>query len=108
MAELKPMKAAVIGCGVISEIYLKNLCGFFQVIDVVGCSDIIPERSQKRAEQFHIRQMTNEEIYADREIQIVVNLTDPMNHYEVTKAALLAGQHVYCEKMIAVELAEGE
>ncbi|MCH5353549.1 MAG: Gfo/Idh/MocA family oxidoreductase [Acutalibacter sp.] len=108
MAELKPIKAAVIGCGVISEIYLKNLCEFFKIVDVVGCSDLIPERSKKRAEQFGIRQMTNDEIFADSEIEIVVNLTYPLSHYEVTKAALLAGKHVYSEKMIAVELAEGE
>lgn len=108
MAELKPIKAAVIGCGVISEIYFKNMCNFFRIIDVVGCSDRIPERSAEKAKQFGIRQMTNEEIYADPEIRIVVNLTDPMNHYEVTRDALLAGKHVYCEKMIAVELEEGE
>lgn len=108
MAELKRFKTAVIGCGVISEIYLKNLCQFFKIIDVVGCSDLLPERSKQRAEQFGIRQMTNEEIYSDPEIEIVVNLTYPLSHYEVTKAALLAGKHVYSEKMIAVTLEEGE
>ncbi|MCL2479978.1 MAG: Gfo/Idh/MocA family oxidoreductase, partial [Treponema sp.] len=105
---LETFKTAVIGCGMISEMYLKNLCNFFKITDVVGCSDIIPERSKKRSDQFNIKQMTNEEIYRDPEIQIVVNLTDPPSHYEVTKNALNAGKHVYCEKMMAVTLAEGE
>jgi predicted dehydrogenase len=52
--------------------------------------------------------MTNEEIYRDPEIEIVVNLTDPPSHYEVTRDALNAGKHVYCEKMMAVHLSEGE
>jgi predicted dehydrogenase len=51
--------------------------------------------------------MTNEEILNDPEIQIVVNTTYPMSHYEVNKAALLAGKNVHCEKMIAVTLEEG-
>lgn len=108
MTNLKRIKAAIIGCGVISQIYLENLCKNFQVIDLVGCSDIIPERSQNRAEEFNIRQMTNEEIFMDPEIEIVVNLTFPLAHYDVTKEALLAGKHVYSEKMIAVTLNEGE
>lgn len=105
---IKPIKTAVIGCGVISDIYLKNLCNFFKITEVVGCSDIIPEKAAAQAEKYGIRQMSNEEIYSDPEIEIVVNLTYPLSHYEVTKAALLAGKHVYSEKMIAVELSEGE
>lgn len=105
---LKPIKTAVIGCGAISDIYLQNLCQFFKIIDVVGCSDLIPERSAQKAEKYGIRQMTNEEIYNDPEIEIVVNLTYPLSHYEVTKDALMAGKHVYSEKMLAVELEEGE
>lgn len=108
MAPLKTMKTAVIGCGVISHIYLKNLCETFKITEVVGCSDIIPEKARKRAEEFGIRVMTNEEIYNDPEIEIVVNLTYPTAHFEVTRDALLAGKHVYSEKMLAVELAEGE
>jgi predicted dehydrogenase len=108
MAELKTIKTAVIGCGVISRIYFQNLCNFFKITQVTGCSDIIPERSKKRAEEFGIQQMTSEEIFRDPEIQIVVNLTDPPSHYEVTRNALNAGKHVYCEKMMAVDLAQGE
>jgi predicted dehydrogenase len=108
MAELKAMKTAIIGCGVISGIYLKNLCKFFKITEVAGCSDIVPERSKKRAEEFGIKQMTNEEIYQDPEIKILVNLTDPPSHYQVTKDALKAGKNVYCEKMMAVDLNEGE
>ena len=52
--EFKPMKTAVIGCGMISDIYLKNLKETYRIIDLVGCSDIISERSAKQAEKYGI------------------------------------------------------
>ncbi|MCL2099547.1 MAG: Gfo/Idh/MocA family oxidoreductase [Oscillospiraceae bacterium] len=104
---VKPVKVGLIGSGAISGTYLNNMINRFKILEVVGCSDIIPERSAKRAEEFNIRDMTNEQIYSDPEIEIVVNTTYPTAHYEVSKAALLAGKHVISEKMIAVTLEEG-
>ena len=104
---MEKIKVGLIGSGQISDTYLHNMINRFNILEVVGCSDIIPERSKAQAEKYNIRNMTNEEIYNDPEIQIVVNTTYPTSHYEVNKAALLAGKHVYCEKMIAVDLAEG-
>jgi len=106
--KVQPIKVALIGSGAISHTYLNNMTKKFKILDVVGCSDIIPERSAKRAEEFNIRQMTNEEILNDPEIKIIVNTTYPTAHYEVNKAALLAGKNVHCEKMIAVTLDEGK
>jgi len=105
--KITPIKVGLIGSGQISWSYLNNIIKYYEILEVVGCSDIIPERSANRAAEFDIRDMTNEQIYSDPEIQIVVNTTDPPSHYEVNKAALLAGKHVFCEKMIAVTLEEG-
>ena len=96
---MKPVKCALIGSGDISYTYLNTLVrGGFTIVDMVGCSDLIPERSKARAELFGIRQMTNEEILADPEIEIVVNTTQLWNHADVTRLALEAGKHVYTEK----------
>ena len=105
---IKPIKVGLIGSGQISGTYLNNMINRFKILEVVGCSDIIPERSKARAAEFNIRDMTNEQILGDPEIQIVVNTTYPTSHYEINKAALLAGKNVHCEKMIAVELNEGK
>ena len=51
--QLKKVKTAVIGCGMISDIYLSNLKKF-EVIDLVGCSDLVSEKSQKQAEKYGI------------------------------------------------------
>ena len=103
--EFKSVKTALIGCGMISHIYLTNLSKL-DIIDLVGCSDIIPEKSAQRAEEFGIRQMTNEEIFSSPDIELIVNTTYPTAHYEVAKAALNAGKSVYTEKMICLTLDE--
>lgn len=108
MNPFRPVKTAVIGCGMISDIYLTNMTKRYNALEVVGCSDIKPERSAEKAEKYGIRQMTNEEIWNDPEIELVVNLTYHTSHYEVSKKSMLAGKHVYSEKMMAVELWEGE
>ena len=48
------------------------------------------------------------DLFADDEIDIVLNLTRPYEHYEVTKAALEAGKHVYSEKPLAATFEEGK
>ncbi len=105
---IKPIGVGLIGSGAISYTYLDNMVHRFDILNVIGCSDIIEERSKSRAEEFGIKQMTNEEIFADPDIQIVVNTTYPKSHYAVTKAALEAGKHVQSEKMMAVTFEEAK
>ena len=109
MPAIKKVKTAIIGCGTICKnTYAPNLANKYHIIDLVACADRIPERAQKLAEAYDLKVMTNEEIYNDPEIEIVVNLTCPESHYEVSKAAILAGKHVYSEKMMAVTWEEGQ
>jgi len=105
---VKKVKVAIIGSGCISYTFLKNMTKKFGILEVVGCSDLIEERSSRRANQFGVRMMTNEEIWNDPEIEIVVNLTYPMSHYEVTKKSLEAGKHVFTEKMLATCYADAK
>ena len=43
------VKAALIGSGMISYKYLNTITKKFHVLEMVGCSDLIPERSALRA-----------------------------------------------------------
>ena len=106
--ELKKCKVAVIGCGMISKVYLRSIQEKFSVLDVVACADLDVNRMNEMAEEFGLKPMTSEEIYADPEIEMVLNLTNPVAHYPITKAALEAGKHVFSEKMIAVDLEQGK
>jgi len=104
MAKIKKVKTAVVGCGMISEIYLKNMTSAFEILEVVGCCDIIKERMEKRATQFNIKQMSIEEICADKSIELVLNITDPVNHHEVSAQVLNAGKNLYSEKPIDLSI----
>ena len=95
---MKPVKIGVVGCGMISYTYLNTLTKGFAAVEVVGCADLIPERSKARAELFGIKQMTTEEIMADPEIELVLNTTQLWNHHHITRTALENGKHVYSEK----------
>ena len=104
MAKMKKVKTAVVGCGMISEIYLKNMTSAFEILEVVGCCDIIKERMEKRANQFNIKQMSIEEILSDKSIELVLNITDPVNHHLVSSQVLNAGKNLYSEKPIDLSI----
>lgn len=106
--EKKTFKVALIGCGAISKIYFESIKENFSILEIVACSDLDKERMNKAAETYGVKAMTFEEILADPEIDMILNLTNPVAHYPLNKAALEAGKHVWCEKMIAVELEQGK
>ena len=104
---LKKTGIGIVGVGAISGIYLKNLTELFREVEVAGVCDLIPERAQKAADEYGVRVYKDmHELFADPKVEIVLNLTRPYEHFEVTKAALLAGKHVYSEKPIAVDMDE--
>jgi predicted dehydrogenase len=102
------VKVGIVGCGVISGIYLKNL-PTFDLVEVVACADLVLDRAQARAAEFGVpRACRPEELLADPAIEVVVNLTIPKAHAEVAVAAVDAGKSVYNEKPLAVERGHGQ
>lgn len=95
----------IIGCGNISEAYLKAATNF-PILDIKGIADIRPEAAEARASQFGLRALSVDEMLADPSIQIVVNLTIPAAHVEVGLRALAAGKHVHSEKPLGLTTAE--
>jgi predicted dehydrogenase len=107
---MKPVKIAMIGVGAISGIYLTNITEMFSEIELAGVCDLIPERAQEAKEKYNVPKVyaTMHEAFADPDVDIVLNLTRPYEHFEVTKAALEAGKHVYSEKPLAATWEEGK
>ncbi len=104
---MSKLKVGVIGTGNISGIYFKN-GKRFESMEVVACADLDKERALAKAAEYGVRGCTVEELLADKEIQMVINLTVPQAHAAVALQALEAGKHVYSEKPLAATREEGK
>lgn len=104
------VKIGIIGVGDISGIYLKNITELFQEIEIAGVCDLVYEKANKAKEEYKLPKIydTMYDVFADPEVDIVLNLTRPYEHFAVTKAALEAGKHVYSEKPLAATFEEGK
>jgi predicted dehydrogenase len=101
-------KIGIIGCGNISGAYLK-IATTFDILDVVACADVIPELARAKAEEYGVsRACTPDELLADPDISIVVNLTPPAAHASIALQALEAGKSVYNEKPLAIHRADAQ
>lgn len=107
---MEKVKVGIVGLGAISGIYLKNITEVFQELELVAVCDIVEERAKEVAEEYKVPKwyVKMDEMFADPEIAIILNLTRPYEHYEVTSKALEAGKHVYAEKPLGATLEEGE
>ena len=102
-----PARIGVIGCGNISAVYFKAGQAL-DILDVVACADLDMDRARARAAECDVpRACTVEELLADPEVEIVLNLTIPRAHGEVGLAALESGKHVYNEKPLALSREDG-
>jgi len=103
------VKVGVIGCGVISEIYLKNMTAMFDaILEVYACADVNTDAAAKRAGQFGIKAVGVDALLADPEVEVILNLTTPNAHHGISKRALLTGKHVYSEKPLATNFDDGK
>ena len=101
------MKLGIVGCGNVSDIYFTN-GRLFENLQVIACADLDPERARAKAAQFGIpRSCTTSELLADPAVELIVNLTRPQGHFEISRQVLEAGKHVYSEKTLAVTRDEG-
>jgi len=102
------VKIGIIGCGNISGIYFERATRTFEILQIAACADLIRERAEAQAAAWGVPKVcTVEQMLADPEIEIVVNLTIPKAHYEVGIAALQAGKSLYGEKPLALTRAQG-
>jgi predicted dehydrogenase len=101
------MKIGVIGCGNIFQHYLKN-APRFNNIEVVACASLHASSAEAKAAEFGLRAMSVDDLIRDPEIGLVLNLTVPSVHAEISLRALNAGKHVYSEKPLAIDLKDGE
>jgi predicted dehydrogenase len=97
----------IIGCGKIFDTYADGLARFPDQVRIARIADVDVARAEEAATRKGIERWgTPAELLADPELTIVISLTPPVVHADVTTAALAAGKHVYTEKPLAATTAE--
>ena len=107
MAGAAPVTVGVVGCGKISGVYLSN-CRSFPDLQVLACADLDLDRARASASEFGVPRVSSvQDLLQDPDIEVVLNLTIPAAHAEISVAALEQGKHVYSEKPLAISREDG-
>ena len=101
------LRVGLIGCGNISDIYLIHAARF-RDFAFTACADLNAEAAARQAARYGLAARSVKDLLASDDVDIVLNLTIPQAHAEVSLAALDAGKHVYTEKPLATTVADGE
>lgn len=107
LKDVKPqIRIGVVGCGNISQAYLHN-AAMFPAITPVACADINRGVAKAQADAFGIEALDYDAMLASSEIDLILNLTVPTAHFDVSMRALQAGKHVFTEKPLGATFEEG-
>jgi predicted dehydrogenase len=102
------MRIAIVGCGFVAEYYIKTLFGYPE-LELVGCMDCDQDRAAKFSTYYSVPAYHSlKELLQYSNAEIILNLTNPRSHYEISKLCLEAGKHVYSEKPLAMEMLQAE
>lgn len=96
----------VVGCGNIAATYMRN-AALFPQLELRACADLDPAAAARRQAEFGVRATSIDELMGAADIDLVLNLTVPAAHHDVTSAALSAGKHVFSEKPLGVTAEQG-
>jgi predicted dehydrogenase len=98
-------RIGVVGIGNISKIYLDNLTEMFgKRVKLTGVMNTTFEKARKAAADYNVKAFkTLDEMLKSDDVDIILNITPPMQHFEVALAAVKAGKHVYNEKPICIK-----
>ncbi len=104
---MSDLGVGIIGCGNISTAYLK-LAPLFKGLEMRAVADMNMEAATAQADAFGVKAQTVEDLLANDDLDVIVNLTIPAAHFPISKQILEAGKHVYSEKPLVLTLEEGE
>ncbi len=100
------MNIGIIGCGNISDTYF-NSQQIFNNINIIGCSDILEGLADSKAEKYQIKSYSVESLLKNKDIDIILNLTIPNVHKDITIKSLENGKHCFSEKPLAINFKDG-
>lgn len=93
---------AIVGCGYVATSYLESL-DHHPELSLVAVCDRDPTRREAFARHYGVEAFADiDALLAGCDADLVLNLTNPRDHYDITAACLNAGRHVYSEKPLAM------
>jgi predicted dehydrogenase len=100
-------RIAIIGCGFVADLYMRSLASHPEVT-VCAAHDRDPGRLAAFCAHWGVAPAADlAAVFAALGPDgVILNLTNPEAHYEVNRACLEAGHHVYSEKPLAMKLAQ--
>jgi predicted dehydrogenase len=104
---MKKTTIGIIGCGNIAPAYIRGSRPF-EFLDLAFCADQDQSRAEDFAQTHGLTALPADALLAEPSIDVILNLTVPLAHKEVSLAALDAGKHVYGEKPLAVNWEDGQ
>ena len=94
----------LVGCGYVADFYMATFPNHPQ-LQVLGATDVDKERARRFSGHHNIPVYdTLDDLLRDDRVSILVNLTNPKSHFDVSNRALRANKHVYSEKPLALDL----
>ena len=100
---------AFIGCGYVADLYLRTLGNRAGSLGLRGVWDKRADRLKQFTTYHNLTAYPDfDSLLADPSVDIVVNLTNPHQHFEISQRILAAGKHVYSEKPLALCLKQAE
>src|SRR5262245_42146987 len=97
------MNFAIIGCGYVAEFYGKTL-GNYPNLKLIGAYDNNESNLQAFCGRWSVRRFDSlRQLLEDTSVKLVLNLTSPRSHYEITRQCIEARKHVYSEKPLAMD-----
>jgi len=102
------MRIGFVGCGYTADGYFHHL-QLYPQLELAGATDHNPERASRFCSYRSVKLFPSlEALLADPSIEMIVNLTNSSSHFEVSKACLAAGKHLYTEKPLATTFSEAQ
>jgi predicted dehydrogenase len=99
------MNLAIIGCGYVAAWYAKTLRNYSE-LKLVGAYDQNDRNLKSFCDNWSTHRYASvQELLDDPSVELILNLTNPRSHYELTKQCIKAGKHVYSEKPLAMDAA---
>ena len=99
------MNIAIVGCGYVAEFYATTLNNYAD-LKLVGVCDVDEHNLLSFCRRWSARSYADlQQLLDDESVEIVLNLTNPRSHFEITRRCIAAGKHVYSEKPLAMDSA---